>query len=100
LWWMIARKSPLAHARIYRGIVEVVANDRDKIPRKTKLRVRQRCGFGCVICGHPIYQIDHMVDHAVVQEHKAANLTLLCPRHHDEKTKGLLPLAELINRVR
>lgn len=57
--------------------------------------VRQRCGFGCVICGIPIYHYDHIVDHAEVQEHTADNLTLLCPTHHEEKNKGLLPLDQL-----
>lgn len=40
-----------------------------------------------------MYQIDHMVDWAAVQSHDPDNLTLLCGTHHDEKTRGLLPLA-------
>jgi trigger factor len=55
-----------------------------------KREVRQRCGFGCVICGCPIYDYEHVVDYSVVREHEAANLTLLCPNHHAEKTRGLL----------
>jgi len=44
--------------------------------------VRQRCGFGFVICGIPIYHYDHIIDHAEVHEHTADKLTLLCPTHH------------------
>lgn len=55
-----------------------------------KREVRQRCGFGCVICGCPIYQYDHLEEWSKVKKHEAANLTLLCDKHHAEKTKGLL----------
>jgi hypothetical protein len=74
-----------------------VAVDRDAIPRNTRLKVRQRCGFGCVICGNPIYEYDHMlVDYSEEKAHKAKNLTLLCPGHHVEKTKGFLPRADVV----
>jgi len=69
---------------------------RNNIPEHVKRKVRQRCGFGCVICGHPIYEIDHIVEWSVVKEHKADNLTLLCSNHHMEKTKGLLPIEAVI----
>ncbi|CAM3524977.1 HNH endonuclease signature motif containing protein [Paenibacillus lupini] len=64
--------------------------ERPPIPEPMKREVRQRCGFGCVICGLPIYQYDHMKEWAIVKEHKAEDLTLLCPQHHTEVTHGLL----------
>lgn len=64
---------------------------RPPIPSKIKRKVRQRCGFGCVICGLPIYEYDHKPGFANVKRHRAEELTLLCPNHHSEKTKGLLP---------
>lgn len=66
--------------------------DRPPIPPKIKREVRQRCGFGCVICGSPLIQYDHMIEYNVVKKHEASNLTLLCPSHHAEKTAGNLPL--------
>ncbi len=72
------------------------ARRRLAIPNPVRREVRQRCGFGCVICGHPIYEIDHMEEWSTVQQHDAANLTLLCPNHHTEKTKGLLPSSTLV----
>jgi hypothetical protein len=54
--------------------------------------VRQRCGFGCVICGLPIYQYEHMEGYANVRRHVAEEITLLCSRHHEDRTKGLLPI--------
>ncbi len=66
---------------------------RPHIPLPMKRAVRQRCGFGCVICGSPVYHIDHMKPYSEEREHEEVNLTLLCPNHHEEKTKGLLPLA-------
>ncbi len=34
---------------------------RPKIPLPIQREVRQRCGFGCVICGLPLYDYDHII---------------------------------------
>lgn len=60
------------------------------IPEAIKRAVRQRCAFGCVICGLPIFDYDHIEEFADVQEHTAENIVLLCPLHHGEKTRGRL----------
>lgn len=60
------------------------------IPAAVKLAVRQRCGFGCIFCGSPVFQYDHLIDFAETQEHDPANLNLLCPTHHAQKTAGRL----------
>jgi trigger factor len=62
---------------------------RANIPAEIKRAVRQRCCFGCVICGMPVYHYEHMFDYAEVREHTVENITLLCASHHDEKTRGL-----------
>lgn len=61
------------------------------IPARTKREVRQRCGFGCVICGSPVYEYDHM-DGFHVTGHVAERITLLCSGHHTEKTARRLPI--------
>jgi hypothetical protein len=66
------------------------------VSEPTKRIVRQRCGFGCVICGCPIYQYDHMYRYTVETADDPAVITLLCPTHHEEKTKGLLPLDKVL----
>jgi len=38
--------------------------------------VRQRCGFGYVICGFPLYGYDHLKDWANFKEHIANDITL------------------------
>ena len=63
---------------------------RSAIPEDTKQYVRQKCGFGCVVCGLPVFQYDHVHDYADVQEHDPDNLVLLCATHHNEKTVGRL----------
>lgn len=66
------------------------------IPEPMKREIRKRCGFGCVICGSIIYDYDHMLnDWSVINEHVAADITLLCPTHHREKTNGLLTRAQV-----
>jgi len=64
-----------------------------------KRAVRQRCGFGCVICGSPVYDYDHIRGYATTG-HDADWITLLCPEHHREKTAGRMPqaVAEEANR--
>lgn len=61
------------------------------IPLPIQREVRQRCGFGCVICGMPLYEYEHMEEWAEVKRHVADEITLLCDQHHREKTGGLLP---------
>ena len=63
---------------------------RPEIPDPIKREVRRQCGFGCVVCGLPLYEYHHMTPWADVRSHEAGNLTLLCPTHHTEATKGLL----------
>lgn len=63
------------------------------IPEAVKREVRQRCGFGCVICGLPLYEYDHIERFAEVDEHTANNITLLCGHHHGMKSRGQLPTA-------
>lgn len=61
------------------------------IPEPIKRAVRQRCGFGCVICGAAIYQYEHFSpEFDDAESHEAAGITLLCGSHHDQKTRGRL----------
>lgn len=66
------------------------------IPHPIQREVRQHCGFGCVICGFPLYEYDHLKGWANVKEHIANDITLLCDRHHREVTSGLLPRRKVI----
>lgn len=63
---------------------------RIKISHPMKRRIRQRCFFGCVMCGSPIFDYEHMTGYAQTG-HIEEDITLLCPAHHREKTSGRLP---------
>jgi hypothetical protein len=65
------------------------------IPDPVRREIRQRCGFGCVICGLPLYTYEHMLGWATVQRHVADEMTLLCDQHQRERTNGLLPISEV-----
>jgi hypothetical protein len=66
------------------------------IPEKTKLEIRQECGFGCVICGSTIVEYEHFdPDFKDAVEHLSAGIALLCPSHHSEVTKGILPKEQI-----
>ncbi len=69
--------------------------DRPAIPAPIKRVVRQRCGFGCVLCGLPIYDYEHMAEWASTLQHDADEITLLCPTHHAEKSRGLRPVEQV-----
>jgi 5-methylcytosine-specific restriction endonuclease McrA len=69
--------------------------ERPSIPEPIKRAVRQACGFGCILCGYPIYDYDHVVPYATTEEHTIENLCLLCGRHHTEKNRGLLPVEKV-----
>ncbi|WP_426154182.1 HNH endonuclease signature motif containing protein [Pseudomonas sp. DC3000-4b1] len=64
-------------------------------PSAIRQEVRQRCGFGCVICGMPLYEYEHMEEWAKVRRHVASEITLLCDSHHREKTNKLLPIEKV-----
>jgi trigger factor len=68
---------------------------RPPIPASTKRIVRQRCGFGCVFCGLPLYEYDHMGGYSPAVGHDPDEITLLCPDHHSQKTRGLLTEADV-----
>jgi hypothetical protein len=66
------------------------------IPEPVARAIRQRCGFGCIICGCAILQYDHFdPEFSEATEHRADGITLLCGQHHDKKTRGLLGLDDI-----
>ncbi len=64
------------------------------IDAAVKRAIRQRDGFGCVICGSAVYTYEH-VDPIFAQArvHDPACITLLCGGCHSRLTKGLLSKA-------
>src|SRR5688572_28287848 len=63
------------------------------IPDNVKLAVRQRCGFGCVICGSSVFDYEHFdPPFADAQAHNPDGITLLCSTHHAQRTRGRLSL--------
>lgn len=62
-------------------------SDRPDISEPIKREVRRRCGFGCIVCGIPMFDYHHIVDYAIVQKHEAENIVLVCPNHHAGPTR-------------
>jgi len=61
------------------------------IPEPIKKEVRQKCGFGCVICGSIIYTYHHFnPPFEDAREHNPKKITLLCGSCHTKATKNLL----------
>ncbi|WP_155914609.1 HNH endonuclease [Asticcacaulis sp. AC460] len=61
------------------------------IPEAIARKVRQRDGFGCIVCGGALITYDHFEPEFVdATEHTAEGIILLCIACHGKKTKGLL----------
>jgi hypothetical protein len=66
------------------------------IPEGVKRAVRQRCGFGCAICGATITEYEHFFpDFIDAKQHNSERITLLCPTHHSMATKGILQKSKI-----
>lgn len=73
---------------------------RRRIPESVAREVRQRCGFGCIICGNAFVDYDHFdPDFANAKEHKASGIILLCRHHHGLKTSRLLSKKTIEKRL-
>jgi len=61
------------------------------IPEAVKREIRQRDGFGCVMCGSAFYQYDHLgTEFKDAETHDPKEIVLLCGGCHDRKTRGAL----------
>jgi hypothetical protein len=61
------------------------------IPAAIKRQVRQRDGFGCVVCGNAIVEYEHFdPEFAEAAVHDADGILLLCVGCHGRKTRGHL----------
>lgn len=71
------------------------------IPELIKLLIRQKSGFGCVVCGLGFYDYEHVdPEYNDAIEHDPERITLLCPNHHAEVTRGRLPKSEVLRYMR
>ncbi len=68
------------------------------IPDAMRREVRQRAGFGCIICGNPILDLHHEPPFHELKQHSANSIFALCPTHHREAGTNppLLPPSEII----
>jgi hypothetical protein len=58
-------------------------------PADVKRRVRQECGFACVLCGDLYQEYDHFApEFARCTEHRAEGIALLCATCHRDKNAG------------
>lgn len=56
-----------------------------------KRKIRKKCGYGCVICGHAWYDYEHFnPDYKDAKEHKEEGITLLCMQCNQKRNRGVL----------
>ncbi|MXF04188.1 hypothetical protein FQ041_25950, partial [Escherichia coli] len=62
-----------------------------RIPETIKRQIRQRCGFGCVICGFGFYDYEHFKpDFVDAKIHDPNGMTLLCSQRNQKRARGRL----------
>jgi len=69
-------------------------SNRKSVPSAIARELRQEAGFGCCKCGIPIIQYHHIVEWAQEEHHRAEDMMVLCPNHHDQATKGAMSKPE------
>ncbi len=62
---------------------------RPPIPADVKRSVRKRCGYGCIICGKPIYEYHHIEGFVEKIGHVESEITILCDTCHRKTTNGI-----------
>lgn len=61
------------------------------VPPDIQIQIRQRCGFGCVICGTCFYDYEHFdPDFADARAHRPEGMTLLCMQCNQKRKRGIL----------
>lgn len=69
------------------------------IPEDVRREIRQRCGFGCVICGTAFYDYEHFKpDFKDAITHDPNGMTLLCSQCNQKRARGRLS-AETVARA-
>ncbi len=60
------------------------------IPSDIKRKIRQRTGFGCIVCGLGIFQYEHIKpEFSEAKEHDPDKMTTLCGSCHDKVTRKI-----------
>ncbi|MHA0034704.1 hypothetical protein [Deinococcus sp. PESE-13] len=67
------------------------------IPEDVKRQVRQRCGFGCVVCGLALTDYEHVdPTFSEAKFHDPEAIVLLCPTHHAAVTRGQMSKSRVL----
>jgi hypothetical protein len=67
------------------------------IPEPIKRIIRQRCGFGCVICGNGFYTYEHFEpEFRYAKLHNPSGMTLLCWEHQMKKKNGWISKDDVV----
>lgn len=71
-----------------------------RIPDPIKRTVRQKYGFGCIICGSAIIEYDHHDPvYAEAKEHSPDGIIILCPQCHSKVTRGFWSRKKVVEAV-
>ncbi len=68
-----------------------MSEPRPAVPSDVKRQLRQEAGFGCCVCGNPIFEYHHIIPYATEAHFRPQDMMILCPNHHEAaREKGAL----------
>jgi hypothetical protein len=68
-------------------------SERRNRPARVERQLRQEAGYGCCVCGNPIFVYHHIIPYASEAHHRPEDMMILCPNHHDA-VEPLGPITE------
>jgi hypothetical protein len=72
-----------------------------RIPDPMKRAIRQRCGFGCVICAAAIIEYEHIdPEFSRARQHHPDGIALLCPTCHAKRTRNFLSRRRVLEAMK
>jgi hypothetical protein len=72
----------------------VSPQSRPAIPAAVKRQLRQEAGYGCCVCGHPIFEYQHIIPWSTEHHFRPEDMMLLCLNHHNQATQNVLSEAD------
>lgn len=73
-----------------------MGSERAHVPSSVARKVRQHCGFGCVLCGDMLTEYAHIEPQAEGGQDTLENLVLLCRSHHKKFDSGQISKKKVV----
>lgn len=67
---------------------------RPRVPSSVARQLRREAGYGCCVCGFPVFEYHHIVPFSVEPHFRPEDMMVLCKNCHGRATAGAFPERE------